>query len=278
LGTKTELKNMNSFRFVERGIRAEIERQIVLIEAGGQVEQQTLHFDPSTDRLTPLRSKEEAHDYRYFPEPDLVPLVVDTDMREAVRAELPELPAARALRFERELGLSTDRAREFAFRAELGDYFELVLASSGDMGAEFAVAVAVANWIPLLVERITSDVDPARSKVAPGALATLVAMVEAKEVGREAAREVLTRLVAEGGDPRAIVEAEGLGAIRADDGGLAELIDRAIAANPEAADQVRAGNAKAVGPLMGYVMRESKGRADGGEVGELIRARLLEQA
>jgi aspartyl-tRNA(Asn)/glutamyl-tRNA(Gln) amidotransferase subunit B len=281
LGTKTELKNMNSFRFVERGIRAEIERQIKLLEAGGKVEQETLHYDPDSERLTPLRSKEEAHDYRYFPEPDLVPLVVDAEMREAVRAELPELPAARALRFERELGLSADRAREFAFRAELGDYFEQTVESAGadSIAANGAVgAVAVAKWIPLLVERIGSDADPAGSKVAPAAFATLIAMVEAKQVGREAARDVLTRLVAEGGDPRAIVEAEGLGAIRADDGGMAELIDGAIAANPAAAVQVRAGNVKAIGPLVGYVMRESKGRADGGEVGELIRARLLEQA
>jgi aspartyl-tRNA(Asn)/glutamyl-tRNA(Gln) amidotransferase subunit B len=269
LGTKTELKNMNSFRFVERGIRAEIARQIALREAGEVVEQETLHYDPVSERLTPLRSKEEAHDYRYFPEPDLVPLVVDAEMREAVRAELPELPAARAVRFERELGLSPDRAREFAFRAELADYFELALAANG-----VESAVAVANWIPQLVERI-GDADPAESKVAPAALARLVAMVEAKEVGREAAREVLTRLVADGGDPRAIVEAEGLGAMRADDGGVAELVDRAIAENPDAAEQVRGGNEKAAGPLVGYVMRESKGRADGGEVRALIRARLL---
>jgi aspartyl-tRNA(Asn)/glutamyl-tRNA(Gln) amidotransferase subunit B len=278
LGTKTELKNMNSFRFVEHGIRAEIERQITLLEVGGRVEQETLHYDHTTGRLTPLRSKEEAHDYRYFPEPDLVPLVVDVEMREAVRAELPELPAARAVRFERELGLSADRAREFAFRAERGDYFELVLAANGDNGSAATDPVAVANWIPLLVERIGPDADPADSKVTPAALATLVEMVETKAVGREAAREVLTRLVAEGGDPRAIVEAEGLGAMRADDGGMTELIDRAIAENPAAADQVRAGNVKALGPLVGYIMRESKGRADGGEVGELIRARLLGQA
>ena len=285
LGTKTELKNMNSFRFVERGIRAEIGRQIALVEAGEKVEQETLHFDPTTGRLTPLRSKEEAHDYRYFPEPDLVPLVVDAEMREAVRAELPELPAARAARFERELGLSPERAREFAFRAELGDYFERVLAANGGAPADAGRApadpvgvpadpVGVANWIPQLVERIGSDADPAQSKVAPEALATLVAMVGAKEVGREAARDVLTRLVAEGGDPRAIVEAEGLGSIGADDGGISELIDRAIAADPAAADKVRAGNMNAIGPLVGHVMRETKGRADGAEVRELIRARL----
>jgi aspartyl-tRNA(Asn)/glutamyl-tRNA(Gln) amidotransferase subunit B len=270
LGTKTELKNMNSFRFVERGIEAEIERQIALLEAGERVEQETLHFDPTTDRLTPLRSKEEAHDYRYFPEPDLVPLVVDAEMREGVRAELPELPAARAARFERELGLSGDRARELAFRADLADYFERALTSDGTHAAP------VANWLQQLVERIGSDADPAGSKVTPGALAALVAMVEAKEVGREAGREVLTRLVAEGGDPQAIVEAEGLGAMRSEDGAVAELVDRVIAANPADADQVRAGNRKAVGPLVGAVMRESKGRADGGEVRELILARLLD--
>ncbi|HWF49021.1 MAG TPA: Asp-tRNA(Asn)/Glu-tRNA(Gln) amidotransferase subunit GatB [Solirubrobacteraceae bacterium] len=270
LGTKTELKNMNSFRFVERGIRAEIERQIALREAGKEIEQETLHFDPVSGRLTPLRSKEEAHDYRYFPEPDLVPVVVDAEMREAVRAELPELPAARALRFEREFGLHAERARELAFRAELAAYFEGALESA----SADSLAASIANWIPQLVERIGSDADPAQSKVTPVALATLVAMVEAKEVGREAARDVLTRLVAEGGDPRAIVEAEGLGAMRADDSGVAELVDRAIAENPDAVEQVRAGNAKAAGPLVGYVMRESKGRADGGEVRELIRARL----
>jgi aspartyl-tRNA(Asn)/glutamyl-tRNA(Gln) amidotransferase subunit B len=271
LGTKTELKNMNSFRFLERGIRAEIERQTALLEAGGTVEQETLHFDPDSGRLTPLRSKEEAHDYRYFPEPDLVPVVVDAEMLDTVRAELPELPAARAARFERELGLSADRARELAFRAELGDYFERVLAANGGSGGD---AVRVANWIPLLVERIGSESDPAQSKVAPEARATLVAMVSAKEVGREAARDVLTRLVAEGGDPRTIVEAEGLGAMRADDGGLAELVDRALAADPAAADQVRAGNVNAIGPLVGFVMRESKGRADGAEVREMFRRRL----
>ena len=270
LGTKTELKNMNSFRFVERGIRAEIERQIALVQAGEKIEQETLHYDPTSDRLTPLRSKEEAHDYRYFPEPDLVPLVVDAAMLAAARADLPELPAARADRFERALGLSAERAHELAFRAELGDYFERVLAADGGS----ADAVAVANWLQQLVAEIGSDADPTESKVTPEALATLVSMVGAREVGRDAARDVLSRLAAGGGEPRAIVEAEGLGAISGDDGGMAELIDRAIAADPGAAEKVRGGDMKAIGPLVGYVMRESKGRADGGEVRKLILARL----
>src|SRR6202034_3257092 len=127
LGTKTELKNMNSFRFLAQGVKAEIERQIGLLHSGQPVLQETLHFDPSSGRLTSLRSKEEAHDYRYFPQPDLVPLVVTEEMLESARSELPELPAARAERFSNELGLPTERAREIAFRPELADYFEAAL-------------------------------------------------------------------------------------------------------------------------------------------------------
>jgi aspartyl-tRNA(Asn)/glutamyl-tRNA(Gln) amidotransferase subunit B len=268
LGTKTELKNMNSFAFLERGVKAEIERQIGLLRDGEAVVQETLHFDPRSGRLTPLRSKEEAHDYRYFPEPDLVPIMATEEMIAAARAALPELPADRAQRFEREHRLPAERARELAFRTELADYYEAALAADG------VDSVTLANWIPPLVERIGSDTDPASTLVAPGALATLVAMVSAKEVSRDAAREVLTRLVAEGGDPREIVTREGLGAIAAEGDGLAEIVDRAIAADPDAAEKVRGGNMKAVGPLVGFVMKETKGRADGGVITRLIRERL----
>ncbi len=272
LGTKTELKNMNSFRFLERGVRAELDRQVSLLELGEPVSQETLHFDPASGTLTPLRSKEEAHDYRYFPEPDLVPLDVDAGMLAAAQEQLPELPAARAERFERELGLDADRAHEFAFRRELGDYFERALAVA-DGGGESAIVIA--NWIPQLVERIGSDADPATSNVQPGALATLATMVAAKEVSRDAAREVLTTLVQSGGDPREIVAREGLGALSGDDGDqLRAIVDSALAADPDAAAKVREGNMKAIGPLVGYVMRETKGRADGGEVTRLIRERL----
>ncbi|MBV9002236.1 MAG: Asp-tRNA(Asn)/Glu-tRNA(Gln) amidotransferase GatCAB subunit B, partial [Solirubrobacterales bacterium] len=277
LGTKTELKNMNSFAYLERGVRAEIDRQKRLREAGEPVVQETLHYDPSTDSLTPLRSKEEAHDYRYFPEPDLVPLLATGEMLAAARADLPaELPAERAERFERELGLHADTAKLFAYRAELGDYFERALAAAGSdgNGAGQLEPTELSNWIPPLVERIGSDTDPATTNVAPESLAALATMVKAKEVSRDAAREVLTMLVEEGGDPRAIVEREGLGAITGEDDGLAELVDRAIASDPAAAEQVRSGNMKAIGPLVGYVMRETKGRADGGEITRLIRERL----
>jgi aspartyl-tRNA(Asn)/glutamyl-tRNA(Gln) amidotransferase subunit B len=190
-------------------------------------------------------------------------------MLELAQGGLPrELPVERARRFEHELGLNPDRARELAFRAELADYFERALAASGD-GA--VVAVEVANWIPLLVARIGSDTDPRSTKVTPESLAELATMVSAREVSRDAAREVLDVLVQDGGRPGEIVKARGLGAITA---GLEEIIDRAIASDPAAADQVRAGNAKALGPLVGFVMRETKGRADGGEVRRLLLERV----
>ncbi|MFL5823830.1 MAG: Asp-tRNA(Asn)/Glu-tRNA(Gln) amidotransferase subunit GatB [Solirubrobacteraceae bacterium] len=269
LGTKTELKNMNSFAFLERGIKAEIERQVGLLHGGEKVVQETLHFDPTTESLTPLRSKEEAHDYRYFPEPDLVPLLATEEMLTAAREALPaELPTQRAERFERELGLPAPRARELAFRADLAAYFERTLAAldGGDAGA-----VEVANWIPQVVARIGSEADPGSSRVTPESLAELVGLVSGRQVSRDAAREVLDVLVQSGGSPKQIVEERGLGAIS---DGLQEAVDRAIAADPEAAQQVREGNQKALGPLVGAVMRETKGRADGGEVRRLILERL----
>jgi len=270
LGTKTELKNMNSFRFLAQGVKAEIERQAKLLRCGQEVMQETLHFDPASGRITSLRSKEEAHDYRYFPEPDLVPLVVDAAMLETARAQLPELPSARVDRFERDLGLPSERARDLAFRTELADFYEATLAAGGP-GTD---PVAVANWIPPLVERIGSDADPAQSRVTPAALADLVAMVLAKAVNQTAARDVLSMLVESGGDPAQIVEREGLGALHAADSGLAEIVAAAIAADPGAAEKVRGGNMKAMGPLVGHVMRETKGRADGGEIRRLILEQL----
>jgi aspartyl-tRNA(Asn)/glutamyl-tRNA(Gln) amidotransferase subunit B len=267
LGTKTELKNMNSFRYLERGVAAEIERQRTLIEAGEEVVQETLHFDPASGAITSLRSKEEAQDYRYFPEPDLVPIATSEAMLAAARAAMGELPAARAQRFERELGLSADRAHQLAFRGELGDFYERALAADGTH------AVALANWVgDDLVARI-GESDPAAGRVEPAALAALVAMVAQRRLSVTAAREVLAVLVEQGGDPAAIVAERGLGAIE-DEAGLAEIVARAIAADPAAAEQVRAGNAKAIGALVGPIMRETRGRADGAEVTRLIHEAL----
>ncbi len=271
LGVKTELKNMNSFRFIERGIRAEVARQEKLLRAGEPVVQETLHFDPASERITSLRSKEEAHDYRYFPEPDLLPVAIEQAMLDAARAAMPELPAQRALRLEQEVGLSADSAHQLAFRAELGDYFEAALAAEVDPAPP---AQALANWIVSdLVGRLGDGEDPAASPVQAPALAVLVGLVAAKRISVGAGRQVLDRLVAEGGDPLAIVEAEGLGAIGGGED-LAALVAAALAANPDAAKRVKGGNAKAIGPIVGHVMRETKGRADGGEVTRLVHAQL----
>jgi len=280
LGTKTELKNMNSFRFLERGIAAELERQGELLEAGEEVVQETFHFDPRSGSLTALRSKEYAHDYRYFPEPDLVPLAPTEEMVGAARGALPELPGQRSERYKAELGLPEVTARQLAFDAELGEYFERAVAA-GD-GTE---ARTIANWVTgELVARLREvhrseetsergEADPSSSKVSPEALAKLAGMVESKQVTTGAARQVLATLVAEGGDPAEIVEREGLGQM-SDSGELEAIVERAIEAEPGAAEKVRGGNAKAIGPIVGAVMRETKGRADGGEVTRLIRERL----
>jgi aspartyl-tRNA(Asn)/glutamyl-tRNA(Gln) amidotransferase subunit B len=266
-GTKTELKNMNSFRFLERGLEAEIARQEAIVRGGGQVMQETLHFDPTTGTLTPTRSKEEAHDYRYLPEPDLVPVAPTEAMIERARAALPELPTARAERFERDHELPADTARLLAFRGELGDYFEAAL--SGDGGVD---PKQLASWVTVeLVPRL-GDADPQDSKVEPVALAQLVTMVTDKTVSRDSAKEVLDVMAAEGGHPAAIVDARGLG--MQDSGELSSIVDAALAANQQAVEEYRAGKGKALGAIVGFVMRETKGRADGGEVNRLIREKI----
>ncbi|HEY2571737.1 MAG TPA: Asp-tRNA(Asn)/Glu-tRNA(Gln) amidotransferase subunit GatB [Solirubrobacteraceae bacterium] len=273
LGVKTELKNMNSFRFIERGIRAEIERQRKVIQQGETVVQETLHYDPASGAITSLRSKEEAHDYRYFPEPDLLPVAIDEAMLAAAREAMSELPAQRAERYERELQLSADSAQLLAFRGELGDYFEAALAAHADPPP---AAQALANWIAGdLAARLGEGEDPAGSRVRASALAALVGLVAAKRVSVGAGRQVLDKLVAEGGeDPAAIVEAEGLGAIGGGDDELAKIVAAALAANADAAERVRGGNEKAIGPIVGAVMRETKGRADGTEVTRLVHEQL----
>jgi aspartyl-tRNA(Asn)/glutamyl-tRNA(Gln) amidotransferase subunit B len=263
LGTKTELKNMNSFRFVERGIAAEIERQRAILDGGGTVEQETLHFDPRTGELTSLRSKEYSHDYRYFPEPDLVPLAPTQEMLDAARAALPELPAERRERYE-SLGLAEAPATQLAFDSELGDYFEAVLAASDRVSPEVA-AVWVTDELAAARNDATGD------GPSPEHLSKLIRNVQSKQISRGVGRQLLRFLVSEDLDPDVIAEREGLGGVEED---LEAIVAAALEADPDAAAQVRDGNMRAVGPLVGYVMRETKGRADGGEVTRLIRAQL----
>jgi len=271
LGTKTELKNMNSFRFLERGVEAEIARQQALLDAGGEVTQETLHYDPRTGALSSLRSKEEAHDYRYLPEPDLVPLVPSREMLDRARDALPELPTARAQRLEDDLGLAPDAARLLAFRTELGDFFEEAV-GAGRAAGDGAEPAAIANWTVGELQARIGDADPAQTAIEPAALARLVAMVGGGEVSGSAAKQVLAELVDHGGDPAQIVAARGLGRAGGDE--LTEIVEQAMAEQADAVEKVRAGNDKAIGAIMGAVMRETKGRADGGEVQRLVRERL----
>jgi aspartyl-tRNA(Asn)/glutamyl-tRNA(Gln) amidotransferase subunit B len=269
LGVKTELKNMNSFRFIERGVDAEIARQEAILRDGGRIEQETLHYDVRSGAISSLRSKEEAHDYRYFPEPDLVAIVPTDAMVQRARSAIPELPAARAERLESDLGLAPDQAKLLAFRPEVGGFYEDAVAAAGAGGDPRTLA----NWTCNELLTVLGDGrDPAGSKLTPDAFAALVAMVGRKEVAQAPAKEVLAKLVAEGGDPAAIVASAGLGS--ADEGELAAIVDRAMAEQADAVAKVRAGNEKAIGAIVGAIMRETKGRADGGEVQRLIRERL----
>ena len=272
LGTKTELKNMNSFRFLERGIEAELARQRELVEAGGAVVQETLHFDPGDGTLTSLRSKEEAHDYRYFPEPDLVPLAPTKEMLREARESLPELPAARIERYQGGLGLAGDVAALLAADPDTASYFEQVAAA-----AEGIEPRVVANWVTgelaAALRQHADGTEPADSRVGPDALAALVALVQERKISHSSGKTVLAALVEEGGEPGAIVEREGLAQI-SDSGELESIVAAAIDANAEAADQVKGGNQKAIGAIVGAVMKETKGRADGGEVNRLIREQL----
>jgi len=272
LGTKTELKNMNSFRFLERGIEAELARQRELVESGGTVVQETLHFHPEDGTLHPLRSKEEAHDYRYFPEPDLVPIAPTEEMLREAREALPELPAQRSARYQ-EMGLAEDVAALLAADPETAGYFER--ATGEAQGVEPRV---VANWVTgelaAALRQDGGEVTAVDSKVEPAALAALIGLVQEKKISHGSGKTVLAALVAEGGDPTAIVEREGLAQMSADSGELEAIVAAAIESNPEAAEQIRAGNQKAIGAIVGAVMKETKGRADGGEVNRLIREQL----
>ncbi|HWH14174.1 MAG TPA: Asp-tRNA(Asn)/Glu-tRNA(Gln) amidotransferase subunit GatB [Miltoncostaeaceae bacterium] len=267
LGTKTELKNMNSFTFLERGITAEIARQEAVLRGGGRVVQETLHYEPATGEIHPLRSKEEAHDYRYFPEPDLVPVVPDRAWVERLRAELPELPVDRRLRWTRDWGLTYEDAEVLSETAELAAYFEAV--------AALAPPKSAANWVrgelrALLRER---GEEPWQSRVTPPGLAEVIAMVEAREVSMPNAKTVLAEVVATGEAPRTVVAARGLGAI-SDEGELEALVDRLLQDNPAQAQQLRDGRDKVVGYFVGQAMKATGGRADPGRIGQLVRERV----
>jgi aspartyl-tRNA(Asn)/glutamyl-tRNA(Gln) amidotransferase subunit B len=271
LGTKTEMKNMNSFRYIERGIEAEVERQKQVVASGGEVVQETLHFDPTTGELHSLRSKEEAHDYRYLPEPDLVPVVPTAGMLEAAAEALPELPAARARRYREQLGVSDSAALLLSFDVEWAEFFEGVIGH--DANVEPRVA---ANWVTgeFAAElRKQDDRALGESRVEPDALGALVLMVGSKRISHASAKEVLAEMVADGAEPQRVVEQRGLEQI-SDSGELEAIVATVIEENPKPAEQVKSGNEKAIGALVGAVMKATRGRADGKEVTRLLRRDL----
>ncbi len=269
LGTKTELKNMNSFRFLERGIAAEIERQIAVLEGGGEVVQETLHFDPASGRLSSLRSKEEAHDYRYFPEPDLLPLEPSRELVEELRATLPELPAARIERLVRDYGIPEGTAEPLGLNGALTAYYE-------DLAARVDDPRAAANWVmgELSAHLNATGLAPDESPVTPERLAGLVGLVGDGTLGSAGGKQVFAALVEQPERSAAeLVDALGLGQI-ADEDALGALVDEVIAAHPDEAATYRGGKQALLGFFVGQVMKRSGGRAEPKAVQQLLRDKL----
>ncbi|MCK9493969.1 MAG: Asp-tRNA(Asn)/Glu-tRNA(Gln) amidotransferase subunit GatB [Dehalococcoidia bacterium] len=272
LGTKVEVKNMNSFRSVQRAIEFEIERQSRCLDTGERIVQETRGYVDATGETVSQRSKEEANDYRYFPEPDLPPMLIDAALLDEVRAAMPELPDARRARFEAEYGLSADEARTLTDSRERSEAFEeAVRAAGGDL------ARPVALWFIGEVARHLNErgqeAELSDTPVTPAHVAELVALVESKAITATTAKEVLGVAFESGQMPKAIVEAQGLGAV-SDEGAIDALVVAAIEANPKPVEDYRAGKQSAIGFLVGQVMREAKGRADANTVSELLRKHL----
>ncbi len=266
-GTRTETKNVNSLRSVERAVRFEIERQAALLDAGRKVVQETRHFHEDNGTTTAGRSKEEAQDYRYFPEPDLVPVAPDAGWVEEIRASLPELPAARRARLQAEWGLSD---QDMTWLTNAGA-LELV---SQTVAAGAAPAEARKWWLGELARHANAlDVELAGLPITPEQVARVSDLVRAGTINDQLARQVLEGMLAGEGEPDAIIEARGL-AVVTDDSALTEAVDAAIAANPDVAAKIRDGKTAAAGALVGEVMKATRGRADATRARELILQRL----
>ena len=269
LGTRTELKNMNSFRNVQLALEYEERRQRDILLDGGEVVQQTLLWDPDRGRTEPMRGKEEAHDYRYFPDPDLVPVVVDEAWIERVRAGLPELPDARRQRFAADFDLPAEAADLLTGSRELADYFEAALAS-------FANARKLANFIGTELLR---DYGPERINecpVRPGQLADLLQMTEDGRISGKIAKTVFAEMLTTGHAPAQIVKERGLVQM-SDEGELAALVAEIIAANPDQAQQFREGKTKVLGFFVGQLMQKTRGQANPQLANQLFTRELTGQ-
>lgn len=268
LGTKTEVKNMNSFANVERALAFEIDRQIALIEAGGTVVHETLLWDAGRGEARPMRSKEESHDYRYFPEPDLPPLVVSAGEIEAIGAALPELPDAKVRRFREEYGLPEYDAEVLSATREVADYFEATARAAGD-------AKAASNWIMTEVLAWLNQRQCAISEfpAPPEDLAQLIGLVADGTLSTTLGRQVFTRMLETGDSPAVIVEREGLSQVR-DVGQLEGWVDEVISEYPGEVERYRGGETKLMGFFMGQVMKKSKGKADPKQATAILRDKL----
>ena len=269
-GTRAEIKNLNSFRFVEKAIQYEVARQIELLESGGRVVQETRLYDSDKDETRSMRSKEEANDYRYFPDPDLLPLVIDAAFIDAVRAGLPELPDAKAARFAGDFHLSAYDAGVLSASRELGAYFEAVVAAAGAAQAKLA-----ANWVMgELSGALNRDgLAIAAARVTPQALAQLLARIVDDTISGKIAKEVFEAMWAEGCDADAIIAAKGLKQIT-DSAALSTVIEAIIAANPTQLADYRAGKDKLFGYFVGQVMKATGGKANPAQLNELLQTKL----
>ena len=266
-GTRREIKNLNSFRFMQQAIDYEVQWQIDLIEDGGSVHQATVLFDAEHGETRAMRSKEDAHDYRYFPDPDLPPLAIAADWIERVRAAMPELPGARAARFQSEYSLSAYDAAMMTQSLGLAEYFEAVAGASGE-------PKLAANWLMGEISRRLNAAGATDIPLPPATLAALIARVADRTISNAAARQLLDVLWEDpASEVDALIDARGLRQMR-DAGELDRIVDEVIAANAKSVGEFRAGKEKAFNALVGQAMKASKGKADPAEVGALLRKKL----
>jgi aspartyl-tRNA(Asn)/glutamyl-tRNA(Gln) amidotransferase subunit B len=268
LGTKAEVKNLNSFRFLKMALDYEISRQVALVESGGRVEQETRLYNPDTDETVGMRSKEHAHDYRYFPEPDLVPLRIGEAWRERVRSEMPELPAARRARFVAGYGLREYDAEVLTAARETSDYFEKAAAAAGDPRA-------AANWVmgDLAAALKEAGKSIAESPVSAEHLGELIARIAKGEISGKMAKEVFAGMFASGESAGAVIERSGLKQI-SDAGALAKIVDDVLAANSKQVEQYKGGKTSVFGFFVGQVMKASRGQANPAAVNQLLKEKL----
>jgi aspartyl-tRNA(Asn)/glutamyl-tRNA(Gln) amidotransferase subunit B len=267
-GTKVELKNLNSFKFVKEAVDFEIKRQSKVLAEGGTIHQETRLWDVECGETAVMRSKEEAHDYRYFPDPDLVPVAITTERLEELRATLPELPALKQHRFMSDYGLPEYDVSILTSSKALADYFETAVAL-------FPQPKTVSNWVmgELLRELNQSGTDVAASPVGPERLVALLKLVDAGTISLKVAREIFPELYAGGKEPEQIIREKGLTQV-SDEGALEKMIAEVLGKNPAQVAQYRAGKEQVLGFFVGQVMKASGGKANPGKVNELLKKRL----